>query len=284
MAKIKAAKHIHTTDGWTEDQIHEKWSECIVEISSWDSKVWNYCKRNTPKHLWSDLLQDLVIILAKNKQKVVAAYLNNQHNFFITRIIINQIGSSTSPFFTRFRQPVQESPSDTDIAAAGDANWNRSDLEYKEELELQWNLLNEAIKHSNITFYEDRILRMYFEQHLIAADISKQLNISAATVYNTIQRVVEKLKSEIKFFLQNDEWPKENDEIILACRYPVAWFDADGNKRSVFYTFNEMQRKTGLMPATVRQYLNYDRKMKDGSYFMLDVDPAVLQQKKKKNI
>jgi DNA-binding CsgD family transcriptional regulator len=279
MPRMKAAKHIYTTEGMSENEIQTIWEKAIVEMTDRNHKIWNYAKKNTPRHLWDDLWQDIVIILAKNKAKLVAAYLNNQHAFFVTRIIINQAGSSTSPFYSRFRQAAQESPGEDNIVSAGDVAYHQENMERKEELELQWNLIQEALKHSNITFYEDRILRMYFEHHMIATEISRDLQISTATVYNTVHRIVEKLKSEIRFYLETGDWAKENDEVILACRYPIAWIDADGDKRATFFTFNEVQRKTGLMPATVRTYLQTKRKMKDGSWFELDVDPSVLKKK-----
>lgn len=58
-----------------------------------------------PKRYADDLVQEIYIILLEyDREKIVQMYINNQLNFFLTRIIKNQWLSSTSPFYKLYKK------------------------------------------------------------------------------------------------------------------------------------------------------------------------------------
>lgn len=58
-----------------------------------------------PKRYSDDLVQEIYIILLEyDREKIEQMYINNQLNFFLTRIIKNQWLSSTSPFYKLYKK------------------------------------------------------------------------------------------------------------------------------------------------------------------------------------
>lgn len=53
----------------------------------------------------NDLIQDTyMLLLTKNKQKTINLYKKNQLNFFITRVLMNNICSNTSPYYIKYKK------------------------------------------------------------------------------------------------------------------------------------------------------------------------------------
>lgn len=61
--------------------------------------------RNEEQANLQDLIQDIYFqLLTKNTDKIIELYNNGQLNFYITRIITNNICSVTSPYHRIYRQ------------------------------------------------------------------------------------------------------------------------------------------------------------------------------------
>ena len=55
--------------------------------------------------LLHDLSQDIYIdLLAKDEDKIVNLYENNQIKFFVTRMVINNIHSKNSPYWCKYKR------------------------------------------------------------------------------------------------------------------------------------------------------------------------------------
>lgn len=72
----------------------EKWVEAVI--------------RNIAGEIDStlkDLSQDIYIdLLSKDEDKIVQMYNNNQLRFYITRMVINNIRSKTSPYYQLYKK------------------------------------------------------------------------------------------------------------------------------------------------------------------------------------
>lgn len=68
--------------------------------------VENICKNiGVSDEYFEDFVQEIYLILLEyDKDKLKYIIENNQINFFITRIIINQWQSSTSPFYKKYKK------------------------------------------------------------------------------------------------------------------------------------------------------------------------------------
>ena len=53
----------------------------------------------------NDLIQEIYLnLLEKNDDLIVNLYASNQIHFFITRMVLNQLHSTNSPFYMRFKR------------------------------------------------------------------------------------------------------------------------------------------------------------------------------------
>lgn len=64
--------------------------------------------RNEERRNLEDLIQDIYIQLLTKPEKTIEIYNNKQLNFFVTRIVMNNICSSTSPYFTKYKKHIGE--------------------------------------------------------------------------------------------------------------------------------------------------------------------------------
>lgn len=73
-------------------------------------KNFNDCiQRMEPAHLRDDLKMEVIAIVCEwPDEKIIGLEERKELDFFVVRVIINQIQSSTSPFYKKFRQPVIE--------------------------------------------------------------------------------------------------------------------------------------------------------------------------------
>ena len=82
--------------------------ETIIEILAKERRV-EALVENIAHHSLTADLEDLcqmvyLVLLEYEESKLQDLWVNNQINFFLSRIIINQYRSSTSPFYTLFRK------------------------------------------------------------------------------------------------------------------------------------------------------------------------------------
>ena len=59
---------------------------------------------NSPDEDLYDLRQDIYVSLLQDK-KLQIAYRNNQLGFYLARIVMNNIASSTSPYYRIYKKP-----------------------------------------------------------------------------------------------------------------------------------------------------------------------------------
>lgn len=71
--------------------------------------------RNRADPDYCDLVQDLLLSLMYDP-KLIVAQGNNQLNFYLARIVMNNIASSTSPFYRIYKRPLKMSDPITDTA------------------------------------------------------------------------------------------------------------------------------------------------------------------------
>ena len=64
-----------------------------------------FAKAKADKEWESDFFQDLVIILLEyENEKLLDAHINNHMNALVSRIIINQLWSNTSPYYKTYKR------------------------------------------------------------------------------------------------------------------------------------------------------------------------------------
>ena len=81
----------------------------IIEDLMKNNWLRDECRKFTNKdiQLADDLVQELVLyIIEKQPEKLQEAFSKNEHKFFVKRMILNQIISTSSPFYRKYRKYV----------------------------------------------------------------------------------------------------------------------------------------------------------------------------------
>lgn len=72
---------------------------------------------NREEYNLNDLSQDIYVdLLSKNDDKIVEMYNNDQLKFFITRIVLNNVYSKNSPYYSKYKKLLKKSNNIDDYA------------------------------------------------------------------------------------------------------------------------------------------------------------------------
>lgn len=82
----------------------------IIEIIAKEQMVEQICSNvaKSSDDLLNDLVQEIYLdLLQKDEDKIVKLYESNQMRYFITRMIINNIHSTNSPYWCKYKRFTQ---------------------------------------------------------------------------------------------------------------------------------------------------------------------------------
>jgi hypothetical protein len=149
------------------------------------SKNLNDCiKKMEPVDLQEDLKSEVIAIVCEwPEEKIVDLHTKNQLEFYVVRVILNQIKSKTSPFYKKYRQSFAE--------LTGEESHECTDLKEREVKELIQDIAIEEI--NNLYWYDAEILRMYLELGTFRA-IQDKTGIPFISCYVNIKKSLKTLK------------------------------------------------------------------------------------------
>lgn len=94
--------------------------ELIVKDKILDQIINNIAKDAKDEDL-NDLKQDIYLeLLEKNEEWLFGIYERGQMNYYLTRIVMNNINSKTSPFYYRYRKYKRQEVQIDDTAEKGE--------------------------------------------------------------------------------------------------------------------------------------------------------------------
>jgi hypothetical protein len=154
-----------------------------------------------PEHLREEIKQELFLSLCEMPdQKIIGLHLSGGLKFFVTRVLLNMVQSSTSPFFKKYRRMI--------TVDAGDfLPSTHDDEEEIIERETTQNALLEAVEKvlGEMHWYKRELFKLYVH-HGSAGKVIKAMKADLCGKYiprRTILDVVKQAKSEIKTKIQN---------------------------------------------------------------------------------
>ena len=171
------------------------------------SKQFNDCiNRIEPDYLRDDLKAEVLLIVCEiEESKLIGLNERKELNFFVARIIFNQIKSNTSPFYKKFRSPVISQFYDekeyTDIKEPGIENifFNHPDeIAERYDREIAEDLNNEKFNKaiSELGWYECELINLYKILGTYRA-IEKETGIPFESIYKTIQKSLKIIKCKV---------------------------------------------------------------------------------------
>ena len=143
--------------------------------------AFNILKTNNELHFIDDLVQEVcIILLEQNKESIMTIYEQGHFNFYVARIIANQVLSSTSPFHKKYRVKLPK----IDL----------TEEEYNPLADKIW--LNS--KHL-LTKKQRAIVNLRYVYCLKVTEIASIVGVSTRKIYKDLQVINKILKQNIKF-------------------------------------------------------------------------------------
>lgn len=146
-----------------------------------------------PPELREDLKQEIFVILCEMEPgKLIDLYKTNKLRFFIVRTIINQIQSSNSPFYYKYRKLKFVPLLDVDII-------DHTDSHIKEEMITHCETTIENLKvESSTHWYNATILEKYIEFGSLRALSAEMSKSNVRIAFTSLAHSVNNAKAEIK--------------------------------------------------------------------------------------
>lgn len=151
-------------------------------------KNFNEClSKMEPAHLRDDLKMEVIAIVCEwPDEKVLTLHRKGELEFFVVRVILNQIQSDTSPFYKKFRiQTLQLTNMEIAEHYGFEERQRKEALEDKVLLEID-----------NLHWYGAGLVKLYMQKGNYRA-LEVATGIPYISCYKTIQKSFKEIKSKI---------------------------------------------------------------------------------------
>lgn len=168
-------------------------------------KNFNDCIRKMePAHLQDDLKQDVIeIVCTWPEDKVVKLYEDKVLDFYVVKVILNQVKSKTSPFVKMYRAPVVEIT--RDVPTHDEDHRVRELREQVEDLTLA--------EIDGLYWYDAEMIRLYLKLGSFRA-IQAHTNIPYISCYKNIQKSLATLRRKAEALQAKPVFTKEELNFI----------------------------------------------------------------------
>lgn len=153
------------------------------------SKNFNDCiNKMDPDYLREDLKQEIILIVCEwDDDKIINLHNRGELEFFVVRVIINQIKSNTSPFAKKYRTFNEQLP-DNDIMDDCAEIENQQLQELKESFAVA--------ELDKLPWYNKGLIQLYLKHGNYRA-IEKLTGIPFVSCYKTIKKSLNSIKQKI---------------------------------------------------------------------------------------
>jgi hypothetical protein len=152
-----------------------------------------------PTHLQEDLKSEVISVVCEwPEEKIIGLSERKELEFYVVRVILNQVKSRTSPFAKKYRQRTEEL-SGHEVVDYHDLN----ERALKEELEDI--AMNEIDK---LYWYDAELIRLYLKLGNFRA-IEKNTQIPFISCYKNIQKSLKILKRKATEGINKPQFTKE---------------------------------------------------------------------------
>jgi len=167
-------------------------SEIILGIYN-SSSLRNYARSLEPA-LYEDLFSEVMVILLEyDEARIIEMKDKGYINFFVVKILSNLSNSKNSPFYYKFKKPLEFC-----------RNLNRADLvqpryeHYKDRLiyKIEAELKKDVAVSTDGFGYEVRLLNMYLELGSLRK-VARKTGINYKTISLTINDLIKRIKKNV---------------------------------------------------------------------------------------
>jgi hypothetical protein len=138
-----------------------------------------------PDHLREDLKQDVILVVCElPEQRLIELHNKQQLDFFVVRIILNQMKSKTSPFYKNYRREFAELPNE--IAD--------KEIPYSEKQQLEKDI---STALEQMYWYQADMVRVYAELGNYRA-IERATGIPYASCFHTVRKSIKQINAALQ--------------------------------------------------------------------------------------
>lgn len=184
-------------------------------------KNFNDClQKMEPAHLRDDLKMEVALVVCEwPDEKVVGLHKRGELDYFVVRVILNQIQSKTSPFFKKYRRICETYIEDTTNSFLGNGEGATIDRHYA-NISAQVNLADKQVEDqgerlireqledytlveiNNLYWYDAALIRLYLKHGTFRA-IQDATKIPYISCYKNIQKSLETLRMKASMYEGN---------------------------------------------------------------------------------
>mgnify|MGYP003116440161 FL=1 len=159
---------------FSKNEIIQSQYSTIKEIAS------NVLRTNNDLHFLNDLTQEVcLILLTQEDESIITIYENGHFKFYVSRIITNQVLSSSSPFHKKYRQKILNFPIiEEDYNPLADQVW--LDIKY------------------HLTKKERDLVNLRFVCNFKVSEIATIKGVSNRQIYKSLEKINKYLKNKYK--------------------------------------------------------------------------------------
>ena len=155
----------------TKKYFSSKESLIASEYNNIKDIAFNILKSNNDLHFLDDLVQDVcVILLTQNKESIMTIHEQGHFNFYVARIIANQVLSSTSPFHKKYRLKLPK----VDL----------SEEDYNNKIDKLWDDVNHLLSNK-----QRLIVNLRYVYCLKPENIGTILSVSKRQIYKDLKKI-----------------------------------------------------------------------------------------------
>jgi len=136
------------------------------------------------------LVSEISISYLENRERIESIIEQGYIKYFFIRTILNQIKSNTSPFHKNNRITKDEIPSNINII-------DEDTTEEKENLELQYLLIDYSYVRVPKTYFGEYIFQQYFYHQKTYRQIAEEMGISHSLVFVNLKKILDQMKEII---------------------------------------------------------------------------------------
>lgn len=163
-------------------------NDIITHINQ-DTDMYKEIVMNVSKQYYEDMWGEMMLILLeyKNPDKLIEAYNKKYFKYFFIRILTNQIHSSTSPFFYKYKR--HNLDLNVEIESVGDIE----DDSWVEEINKFNEKTDEFLEQEH--WYDKELFNMYYKEGLSYSKINQLTKIPKSSLWNSVSKTTERFRN-----------------------------------------------------------------------------------------
>lgn len=143
-----------------------------------------------------ELISELAVSFLSNEESVNKAIRGNYFQYYFINAVKNQVHSKTSSFHKNVRRTREQfsEPLGTWALSIPD---DEQELRDKELIEEKYNMLNEILEDTNVSWFEKEIYDLYFNKNYTYRQIEAETNIDHCLAWVTVDKIKKRIKKQI---------------------------------------------------------------------------------------